>query len=322
MKETIKTICRLTEEDKKYIRSKYLNIIPPDDFEYKYNDDGTVTITKYVGISIEVNIPPKIEGCVVTNIGEDTFEGCGKIITITIPDSVTSIGQGAFRGCSSLTNIIIPDSVTYIGYGAFYGCSSLTNITIPDSVVIVHGGAFDGCSKLIDISVDTNNKVYFSIDGVLFSKIKKELIRCPEGKKGVYIIPYSIKSIGCHSFRDCLNLVKIVIPDSVESIDYGSFSDCSNLLEITIPDSVKSIDPLAFILCSNLTKVFIPNHVKSIGYETFEGCCNLESVVVINRYTKIGRDAFNACNKLVLYGKKNSKVQRYAKKNNIKFKII
>ena len=45
--------------------------------------------------------------------------------------SVTSIGQDAFNRCNSLTSITIPESVTSIGDDAFCGCSSLTSITLP-----------------------------------------------------------------------------------------------------------------------------------------------------------------------------------------------
>ena len=55
----------------------------------------------------------------MTEIG-DAF--LGTVIEILTLTSVTSIGDNAFQGCTSLTSITIPSSVTSIGKRAFDGC--------------------------------------------------------------------------------------------------------------------------------------------------------------------------------------------------------
>ena len=65
-----------------------------------------------------------------TSISTNAFYSCGKLTTITIPNSVKSIGSSAFHICNNLTNVVIPNSVTNIGVDAFYGCKSLTTMTV------------------------------------------------------------------------------------------------------------------------------------------------------------------------------------------------
>ena len=86
-------------------------------------------LKKYNGNDSEIIIPDS-----VTTIGENAFDDCTSLKSVTIPDGVTTIGGGAFRGCTSLTSINIPDSVTYIEEGAFRGCGKLT-VSLPGSLL-------------------------------------------------------------------------------------------------------------------------------------------------------------------------------------------
>ena len=74
----------------------------------------------------EVVIPQKFiyDGITysVTSLGDDCFEGCTGLTSITIPNSVTSLGISCFYGCTGLTSITIPNSVTSLGHRCFSGC--------------------------------------------------------------------------------------------------------------------------------------------------------------------------------------------------------
>ncbi len=223
------------------------------DFEYEILEDGTAVITDYNGEAETLEIPSTLDGYTVTSIGEEAFEYCESLTSVTIPDSVTSIGDYAFPGCDGLTSVTIPDSVTSIGYAAFRWCDSLTRIT-----------------------VDENNKNYSSQDGVLFNKEKTELIQYPIGNERTsYNIPNGVTSIGDYAFADCYSLTNVTIPDGVTSIGYGAFEDCESLISITIPDSVMSIGSDAFSGTGYYNDetnwedgvLYIGNHLIDANYE-------------------------------------------------------
>ena len=99
--------------------------------------------------------------------------------TYEIPDSVTRIGQNAFENCTSLESVTIPNSVTSIGDCAFYDCESLTSVTIPDSVTSIGGSAFYNCISLAvavilgdNVSIDSNA---FENDTLLLCKSSTKL---------------------------------------------------------------------------------------------------------------------------------------------------
>lgn len=175
------------------------------DYEYVLLENDTATITRYIGSDSEITIPDKLDGHVVSGIGEAAFAGAG-ITEITIPDSVTSIGIAAFNHCDSLTEVVIPDGVTMIDIATFADCAALEKITLPESVTSIGDSAFASCFKLTEIE-----------------------------------IPDSVTYIGVYAFPSTA-LTEIVIPDSVTAIGEGAFGWCFDLRTVTLPASVPDLD--------------------------------------------------------------------------------
>ena len=205
---------------------------------------GTGPITDYSNFSSPFYNSTIIRTAVIesgiTTIGENLFENCRNLTSVSIPSTVTGIGYSAFYGCASLTAITIPDSVTSIGNGAFNGCAGLTTITIPDGVTSIGNYAFSGCAGLTTIT-----------------------------------IPDNVTSIGNGAFKGCVGLTAITIPEGVTSIGDHAFYGCTGLTAMTIPDSVTSIGYLAFGYCSSLTDVTFLGADTVIGdsdLDVFSGC--------------------------------------------------
>ena len=288
-------------------------------------------------------------------IDYQAFNGCKKLKNITMPDSVTSIGFSTFGKCESLTSINIPEGITTIESGVFAGCSGLTSVDIPQNVKIIEENAFATCTGLTsieihsnitsigtdafkncplkNITVDENNAVYSSEDGVLFNKDKTSLILYPvDSERESYEIPNSVETVGSNAFYKCTNLRSITIPESVVTIEDSAFSDCTGITEIKIPSSVTSLG-YAFAGCpienivvdkdnpnyssvdgvlfsKDKTKLIlypvansresytIPNSVNTIGDSAFENSNNLKNIIIPNTVTNIESDAFSYCTEL------------------------
>ena len=147
-----------------------------------------------------------------------------------IADGVNSIGNQAFQHCSSMTSVTIPESVTSIGIQAFQHCSSMTSVTIPESVTSIEEDAFNDCSALTGIWVADSNLYYCNDEsGILFNKDKTELLQTPEMISGQYTIPDGVLRLSDYAFYNCVHLTSVVIPDSVTSMGVFAFFHCISL---------------------------------------------------------------------------------------------
>jgi len=99
----------------------------------------------------------------------------------------------------------------------------LTDVTIGKGLTSLSDSAFSHCYSLKNIKVDENNPAFTDIDGVLFSKDKKNLVRYPCKRYGNYNIPDGVTSVKSQAFAYCYNLKSITIPDSVTFIVPGAF---------------------------------------------------------------------------------------------------
>ncbi len=273
-----------------------------------YNLDATnqtAEVARNSSVSGEIIIPTSVEynslTYSVTTIGDNVFDLCIDMTSVTIPNTVTSIGEYAFRACIRLNSITIPNSVTSIGSGAFADCRGFISIEIPNSVKNIGEHAFGGCSGLTSPVYNAHVFAYMPIS-------YSGAYTIPDGIESIaggafdgcssltsVSIPNSVTSIGNYAFNDCSSLSSVELPNTITSIGKHAFRFCTALTYISIPNGITSIEEFTFSNCSGLTSVTIPNGVTNIGWSAFSDCSGLASVSISNSVTSIGDDAFNGC---------------------------
>ena len=262
----------------------------------------------------------------VTSIGDDAFNGCTGLTSVTIPDGVMSIGEYAFNGCGGLTSITLPNRVISIGEGAFFGCNGLTSIAIPNSVKSIEKVAFAWCTGLTSIVCNAESVPGTSSDAFFGITQSNVTLYVPSSSVDAYkaaepwknfkdVLAVQVEFDGIyyqlHPDKHEAEVIKhpdgyegdIVIPStitypaegeewSVTSIGEQAFLGCEEMTSIAIPNSVTSIGGGAFVSCG-LTSIVIPNSVTSIGEQAFYGCTDLAAVTIGNGVTSMGSHAFS-----------------------------
>ena len=252
-----------------------VNPITFGDYQYFINENGTVTIARYLGYDTEIAVPSVIDG-----------------------RKVTVIGQSAFQNRSVLTKVVIPNGIISVEKDAFMDCTSLKNLDIPESVESLKT-PFGFCYSLKSINVSPDNKHYTSEDGIVFDKVKKRIICYPPGKTNEsYTIPDSVESIAESAFATCRRLTSVSFQGSLVEIGNSAFENCSSITSIAVPDSVGTIGSSAFEGCTSLKSVVLPQNIESLSYRLFSGCSGLTSITLPDSLSSVDGAVFYGCSKL------------------------
>ena len=172
-------------------------------------------------------------------------------------------GPSSYKGDISIPSFITTgqnDEFTFrvmeIDQNAFYGCSEVTSIDIPYSVLRIVDGAFKGCSGIKKFTVNENNQSYKDVDGILFSKDNKMLIKYPAQKETAeYVISEEVAIICTEAFMDNAFLRKVSVGNFVTAISDNSFKNCTALEEVELGGNVRIIGAESFKNCPKLALV-------------------------------------------------------------------
>lgn len=169
-----------------------------------------------------------------------------QIQRVVIEQGVTHIGDYAFYDNHSLTQITIPDSVTSLGESCLRGCQNLTALSLPASVHTLGEDYIVNCTALASITVDPANTQYASVDGVLYTKDKTTLLKCPEAKTGSVGVDTNTVTIGEWSFDNCTKLEEVIMTPNVTTIESFAFSNCRSISSMFLLKNVTTVGKSAF----------------------------------------------------------------------------
>lgn len=165
---------------------------------------------------------------------------------------------------------------------------SIQTITIPETVIWLddHLGPFRGCYSLKEFIVSPGNPIYEAIDGVLFNKMTKTLVRYPGGKTDeVYEIPEGTKEIAPGAFTN-LKAKRIVVPASVTSLDYANFQRTVEEIQVSDENTAySSIDGVLFDK-EGKTLLYVPAGRVGEEYAIPEGVTSIAESA-FSRYSSI-----------------------------------
>lgn len=252
----------------------------------------------------------------ITKIDNQEFSGYESVTSVSIADSVKEICWDSFRYCSSLKEIKLPKNLEIIGPDAFNNCTSLEEITIPASVYFIDRVPFRGSENIKSYNVDSSNKNFTSVNGVLYNKQKTTIVRYPSSSTATeFTIGKDVKEIYNGAFEGSKNIKKFKVEKgntnfvTVNGVLYSK--DLTRLIayppadssvtEFAVPQSVTSIDLGAFSQSKYLKKVYILPEIKEIKMHTFYNCSNLEEVYFSKTINYVSENAFDKCNVKTAY---------------------
>lgn len=162
----------------------------------------------------------------VTKIGTLAFADCKNLTEVNLPSGITELSDYLFMNSPKLSHIDIPHGVKKIGAQVFSGCRSITALYIPDNVTEFATTAFGGLTSLTEFSVSESSPVFCTMDGILYSKDKAQLICFPNAKNiSSYSVPEFVTKINAVCFGPCKYLKNLYVGEHVTEVNRSTFEN-------------------------------------------------------------------------------------------------
>ena len=239
-------------------------------------------------------VPERVDGLMVTEIGDGAFAGLLRVREIDLPSSVVRIGAGAFVNCIDLRRLRFPTGLKDGDPSWLIGCERLEDVVLPGAATsfsedflssflpkrVMLGAkarrfaAPDRWAPVLrEFAIDADN-LWLGTDGTcLYSRDGKKLLSVVV-HRSVCDVADGCEEIARKAFADDVELKSANLPDSLVQIGASAFAG-SGLIRLEVPESVRSIGSRAFSRCDDLRDVKLSRGLESIGDEAFAHCRSL-----------------------------------------------
>lgn len=242
-----------------------------------------------------------------------TFEGCKKLKTVKLPDSIRLFGTYTFADCTALEEINMPKSTQNYPPAAFSGCSSLKAVDFRgSSLTSLEYDLFKNCTSLSSVYLGKQEQLDISYD-VFYGCTNLETFDCSEA---------NITSIGNYAFYNCSKLTKIDLSSStMEQTGQSIFRDCTSMEEVILPKTLKEINYLTFSGTGIKTLDLRDTAITKIGYMACSDMNALKTLYLPSTLEEFDDYAFSvsksSTDKLYIYSEiSEADIRAMAKKAN------
>lgn len=232
-----------------------------------------------------------------TSIGENAFEGCSGITSVSIPQSVESVGANAFKGCTALDYVVVEKTADELSLAdaaitadakvyykgdyytvtlpeeSIYSAESGNVLVAKDGVLLVRPGATvsikyeyhdEGYEYVQYVANPSNGCTVSNTLPTVFNNISSDITILPSFS---FRIDYYGGGLTIYPAAEISGDFEIpahitIDGEEREITGIGKFTGMQNLTSVVVPETIKGAETFAFMYCPSLTSIFVEGNEK------------------------------------------------------------